>query len=191
MSLEISFYQASQSQHKVRLSKLLLFYFFHTPLIMSFQCRYHICSICYRGTQEHGGGRSCWQRHSRQRQWQPARQLGRTRGVGVEFDSAFAKSTVAGFLRPLLKALLCPSPQFRPPPIGVGGRLRVLVVVFGCSVTQRSYLSLESQSAGKLWHLAARSMCKLRSFCLQRYFPHNRRRERFIFLHYRWMQNCC
>ena len=51
--------------------------------------------------------------------------------------------------------------------------LRVLVVVFGCSVAQRSYLSLESQSAGKLWYLAARSMGKLTSFCLQRYSFHN------------------
>ena len=149
------------------------FLFFHTALIVSFQCRYHICSICYRGTQEHVGGRSCWQRHSRQGRWQQARQQGRTRGVGVESDSAFAKSTVAGFLRPLLKAFLFPSPQFRPPPIGEEDRLRVLVVVFGCSVTQRSYLSLESQSAGKLWHLAARSMGKLISFCLQRYSFHN------------------
>ena len=109
VSLEISFYQASQSQHNVRLSKLkFFFYFFHTALIVSFQCRYHICSICYRGTQEHVEGRSCWQRHSRQRQWQQARQQGRTRGGGVEFDSAFAKSTVAGFLRPLLKASFVP-----------------------------------------------------------------------------------
>ena len=101
----------------------VVFLFFHTALIVSFQCRYHICSICYRGTQEHVGGRSCWQRHSRQGRWQQARQQGRTRGGGVEFDSAFAKSTVAGFLRPLLKAFLFPFPQFRPPPIGVGGRL--------------------------------------------------------------------
>ena len=66
--------------------------------------------------------------------------------------------------------------------------LRVLVVVFGCSVTQRSYLSLESQSAGKLWHLAARSMGKLTSFCLQRYPFHNP--TSIASFHYRQIQNC-